>query len=357
MVGIKLDNISKKYKNFFAVKNVELEIPDGDFVVILGPSGCGKTTTLRMIAGLEIQSSGHIYYGEKVVDDLEPKDRNIAMVFQSYALYPHMTVFENISFGLKARMVKNEVIKDKVEQIAEKLQISDTLIKKPAELSGGQRQRVALARALVREPELFLFDEPLSNLDARLRTSARIDLKRLHNDLKKTMVYVTHDQTEAMTLADKIAIMNKGELLQFDTPLNIMRHPVNKFVADFIGYPPINTIEGEIVNNGSNTIFIIGEISLEISKHLDYEGGCVLGLRPHNILAFDSPGKDTYKCSVKGVERTIGNLYVFLESEFGNIIANGSNLSPTTDIGDTVHIILEMDAAFFFNPVSGENVG
>jgi len=357
MVGVKLENISKKYKNFFAVKNVNLEISDGDFVVILGPSGCGKTTTLRMIAGLEIQSSGHIYFGEKLVDDLEPKDRNIAMVFQSYALYPHMTVFQNISFGLMARKVQKEVIRDKVEKIAEKLQITETLNKKPAELSGGQRQRVALARALVREPELFLFDEPLSNLDARLRTSARIDLKQLHNDLKKTMVYVTHDQIEAMTLADKIAIMNKGELLQYDTPLNIMRHPVSRFVADFIGYPPINMIEGELRRNGSNTIFRMGGISLEITKHLDYEGPCVLGLRPYNVVAFNSPTKGTYKCSVSGVERTIGQSYVFLESDFGRIIADGNGLPPTTDIGDTVYITLEIDSAFFFNPVSGENVG
>lgn len=247
MANIYFNNICKIYDgNITAVSNFNLKIEDKEFVVLVGPSGCGKSTVLRMIAGLEDITNGELYIKNQLVNNVEPKDRNIAMVFQNYALYPHMTVFKNMAFGLKMRKVSKNEIKKRVEETAEKLDISEFLNRKPAALSGGQRQRVALGRAMVRNPSVFLFDEPLSNLDAKLRTQMRSEIIKIHNKLQTTFVYVTHDQTEAMTMADKIVVMKNGLIQQVDTPQNIYDNPCNLFVAEFIGSPKMNIISGII---------------------------------------------------------------------------------------------------------------
>lgn len=246
MADIQLVNLSKRWGAVTGVKTMNLHIADGEFLVLLGPSGCGKTTTMRMIAGLEDVSDGQIRIGERVVNDLDPKDRDIAMVFQSYGLYPTMTVYENIRFPLKVRKIPQAEHHERVMRAAQTVELGDFLDRKPAALSGGQRQRVALARAIVRKPKVFLMDEPLSNLDAKLRVSTRAQIKNLHHELKTTTIYVTHDQIEAMTLADRVVVMNKGEVQQVGTPLEIYDRPANTFVASFIGSPAMNLIPGEI---------------------------------------------------------------------------------------------------------------
>lgn len=246
MAHVKLKNISRRWGNFTAVKNLNLDIADGEFLVLLGPSGCGKTTTMRMIAGLEETSEGEIWIGDRMVNKLEPKDRDIAMVFQSYGLYPTMSVYENIRFPLKVRRVPQDQHDARVRRASAMVELDDYLHRKPAELSGGQRQRVALARAIVRQPTVFLMDEPLSNLDAKLRVSTRAQIKNLHHELKTTTVYVTHDQIEAMTLADRVVVMNKGVVQQVGAPSDIYDFPANTFVASFIGSPAMNLVQGDL---------------------------------------------------------------------------------------------------------------
>src|ERR1041385_6755423 len=252
MGSVRLENVSKKFddKNF-AVNDVNLSIQDKEFVVLVGPSGCGKSTTLRMVAGLEEISDGQIYIDDRIVNDIPPKDRDIAMVFQNYALYPHMSVFDNLAFGLKMRKYSKSDIEQRVMQTAEILGIKLLLDRKPKALSGGQRQRVALGRAIVRQPKVFLFDEPLSNLDANLRVQMRTEISRLHNRLETTMIYVTHDQIEAMSMGDRIVVMKEGVVQQVDSPLNIYNMPANRFVAGFIGSPTMNFLEGKIVADGA----------------------------------------------------------------------------------------------------------
>ena len=246
MAEIRLKNLSRRWGSFVAVKNVTLDVSDGEFLVLLGPSGCGKTTTMRMIAGLEDVSQGEIWIGDRIVNGLEPKDRDIAMVFQSYGLYPTMTVFENIRFPLKVRRVPQDEHDRRVRKAAAMVELDDYLARRPSELSGGQRQRVALARAIVRQPTVFLMDEPLSNLDAKLRVSTRAQIKNLHHELKTTTIYVTHDQIEAMSLADRVVVMNKGEVQQVGAPGEIYDRPANTFVAGFIGSPAMNLLKGEM---------------------------------------------------------------------------------------------------------------
>src|SRR5215470_9070635 len=251
MANVSIRALNKKYDNgFHAVKDVNLEIRDKEFVVLVGPSGCGKTTTLRMVAGLEEITSGEIRIGEQVVNDLPPMDRNIAMVFQNYALYPHKTVFDNMAFGLQMRGYAKEEIRKRVRDVAEILGIEALLERKPRQLSGGQRQRVAVGRAIVRHPQVFLFDEPLSNLDAKLRVQMRVELKRLHERLETTAIYVTHDQVEAMTLGDRVVVMKDGLVQQVGDPLGIYSKPRNKFVAGFIGSPAMNFVDCTVVQNG-----------------------------------------------------------------------------------------------------------
>lgn len=274
MARVRLENVSKIYDNGYqAVKDMNLDIKDKEFVVLVGPSGCGKSTTLRMIAGLEDISKGKLLIDDKVVNDISSKDRDIAMVFQSYALYPHMTIRENMGFALKMKKLKKDEINKKVEEIAKILKLEELLDRKPAQLSGGQRQRVALGRAMVRNPKVFLLDEPLSNLDAKLRVEMRTEIVRLHEKLDTTFIYVTHDQIEAMTMGDRIAVINEGRLVQFDTPLNLYFRPKNKFIAQFIGSPKMNLIETNLYKQGEELcIDLFGEkLPLPASKIADIE--------------------------------------------------------------------------------------
>ncbi|MFQ5484128.1 MAG: ABC transporter ATP-binding protein [Desulfobacterales bacterium] len=250
MSTISLRNLVKKFGDLEVVHSISLEIKDDEFIVLVGPSGCGKSTTLRMIAGLEEISGGEIVIGNRVVNNILPKDRNIAMVFQNYALYPHMNVFDNMSFALKLQKVSKPEIRKRVNNAARILNIEELLTRKPSELSGGQRQRVAMGRAIVRDPDIFLFDEPLSNLDAKLRTQMRVEIKQLHQRVKNTIIYVTHDQVEAMTLGDRIVVLKDGYIEQVGDPIELFQNPVNTFVAGFIGNPPMNLIDGTISKNG-----------------------------------------------------------------------------------------------------------
>ncbi|MEO9650317.1 MAG: sn-glycerol-3-phosphate ABC transporter ATP-binding protein UgpC [Roseobacter sp.] len=262
MTEVTLSNVVKRYGKHEAVHGIDLAIQDGEFVVLVGPSGCGKSTTLRMIAGLEDISGGEVTIGGRVVNDLPPRERNISMVFQNYALYPHMTVQENLGFSLKVAKVDEGVITQAVNEAAGILGLDDLMDRRPAELSGGQRQRVAMGRAIVRQPDVFLFDEPLSNLDAKLRTQMRVEIKKLHQKVGNTIIYVTHDQVEAMTLADRIVLMQDGDIVQVGTPLELFNAPVNTFVATFIGSPPMNLIEGTVT--GPDTISLVGGLNVPV---------------------------------------------------------------------------------------------
>src|SRR5512136_1430390 len=258
MASVKYDHVYKRYGEVVAVNDLCIDIADKEFLVFVGPSGCGKTTSLRLLAGLEEISDGNIYIGDRLVNDVAPKDRDIAMVFQSYALYPHMTVYENMAFGLKLRKTPKAEIDKRVKEAAEILGIQNLLDRKPKQLSGGQRQRVAVGRAIVRNPKVFLFDEPLSNLDAALRVETRANISKLHQQLQTTFIYVTHDQTEAMTMATRIAVINKGLLLQIDTPQMLYDHPDNLFVAGFIGSPAMNFFKARL-EKGDGKLFVDGE--------------------------------------------------------------------------------------------------
>ena len=293
MASLQLKNVYKIYPNGFnAVKDFNLDIEDKEFIIFVGPSGCGKSTTLRMIAGLEDISSGELWIGDKMVNDVEPKDRDIAMVFQNYALYPHMSVYDNMAFGLKLRKVPKEKIDKQVHEAAKILDIEHLLDRKPKALSGGQRQRVAMGRAIVREPKVFLMDEPLSNLDAKLRVQMRVEISKLHQRLQTTIIYVTHDQTEAMTLGTRIVVMKDGVVQQVDTPQNLYQKPGNLFVAGFMGSPQMNFLDAVISEKGGNVIATIGgehevivpAAKAKVLKDKGYVGKkVVLGIRPEDI--------------------------------------------------------------------------
>ncbi len=294
MSKVILKNVNKYYENgFHAAKNINLDIKDKEFIVLVGPSGCGKSTTLRMIAGLEDISEGKLYIGDKLMNDVLPKDRDIAMVFQNYALYPHMTVYDNMAFSLKLRKTPQNKIEEKVRKAAKTLQIENLLDRKPKELSGGQRQRVALGRAIVREPNVFLMDEPLSNLDAKLRAEMRTEIINLHKQLDTTFIYVTHDQIEAMTMGDRIVVMKDGIIHQVDTPLNLYNNPINKFIASFIGSPEMNMVDAKVEKNkedillalkGSNIKITLPGAKGKILENKGYIGKMVtLGIRAEDI--------------------------------------------------------------------------
>ncbi len=289
MASVTYDNVIKKFGDMTAVDNINIQVEDKEFLVLVGPSGCGKTTALRLLAGLEEVSSGTIKIGERIVNDVAPKDRDIAMVFQSYALYPHLSVFDNMAFGLKLRKVPKDEIKRRVREAADVLNIQELLDRKPRQLSGGQRQRVALGRAIVREPLVFLFDEPLSNLDAKLRVQMRAEIQKLHQRLQTTFIYVTHDQTEAMTMATRIAVINKGKLQQLDTPQNLYDHPTNLFVAGFIGSPAMNFFPATLRKEGDKVMVDADGFKVQIPSskadpfkaHIDKS--IIFGIRPENI--------------------------------------------------------------------------
>src|ERR1700680_3829459 len=290
MAEVALRNIVKTFDRTPAVAGIDLDISDREFVVLVGPSGCGKTTTLRMIAGLEEATSGEIYIGDQLVNYVPPKDRDIAMVFQNYALYPHMTVYENMSFGLRLKKFPKPEIKERVENAARILDITDLLGRRPKQLSGGQRQRVAMGRAIVRNPKVFLFDEPLSNLDAKLRVQMRTEIKRVHQQVKTTTVYVTHDQVEAMTLADRVVVMNAGQIEQIGTPNELYHHPKTRFVAGFIGSPAMTFVPARLDANGSGLgLRLSDSLSFPVpeSRAAKYRGyvnkDLIFGLRPEHI--------------------------------------------------------------------------
>ncbi len=293
MAEIKLENVNKAFKDTVVIRDMYLTIADGEFFTFLGPSGCGKSTILNMITGLEPVTSGNIYFDNILVNDLSPKERDVAMVFQSYALYPHMTVYENIAFPLRMKKTDKTTIREEVKKVAAILGLEDLLHRKPKELSGGQRQRVALGRAIVRKPKVFLMDEPLSNLDARLRIEMRAELKRLHRELKTTVVYVTHDQAEAMGLSERIAVLNMGEIQQCATPLEIYTRPANTFVAGFIGSPSMNFFEAEVLSRrplraGCNSRVFEPEVSTTPEA-----GTLLLGIRPEDITVSSEEKTDT----------------------------------------------------------------
>ena len=292
MARVCFEQVTKQYENgFVAVKNLNFEVAEGEFLVLVGPSGCGKTTSLRMLAGLETISSGNIYIGDRNVNELPSKDRNIAMVFQSYALYPHMSVFDNMAFSLELQGYNKAEIKQRVNSAAQQLGIQQLLARKPKQLSGGQRQRVAVGRAIVRKPTVFLMDEPLSNLDAKLRTQARVELSKLHKDLATTFIYVTHDQVEAMTMGTRIAVLDGGILQQIDTPQNLYENPTNIFVAGFMGSPAMNFIEGTIQAEADRLFVHTKSLKIPISPERearyreDIGKEVIFGIRPENICS------------------------------------------------------------------------
>jgi multiple sugar transport system ATP-binding protein len=321
--GIKFQNVSKHFGGTAVVEDLSLEIEDGEFVVLLGPSGCGKTTTLRMLAGLVSVSSGDIFVGGERVNDVPTQHRDLAMVFQSYALYPHMTIAENIGYPLRVRKIEKAERANRVSRVAAMLEIESLLERKPRQLSGGERQRVALARAIVREPRAYLMDEPLSNLDARLRVQMRGELKRLQHQLGTTTIYVTHDQAEAMTLASRVAVMRKGRLQQFDTPMNIYNHPANRFVAEFVGSPSMNFIEGKIDLGGSQFVGDSLRIPLNTSQLSELSGvsRLTMGIRPEHIQVLTEPQDGAVEASVYVTELMGNETFVFLSIGANRLIA------------------------------------
>lgn len=308
MAKVRLEAVSKVFKGPAAVKDVDLDIADGEFLVLLGPSGCGKTTTLRMVAGLEQPTSGSVFIGDVFMNDVLPKDRDIAMVFQSYALYPHMTVHDNLAFPLKMRKFTKQQVEDQVSKVADTLGLKDYLQRRPKELSGGQRQRVALGRAIVRNPKVFLMDEPLSNLDAKLRVQTRVELKNLQKRIGTTTIYVTHDQAEAMTLADRVAVMKEGMIQQVGPPTEIYAHPANKFVAGFIGSPAMNFIDGTLSSQDGRIRFVAKgfDFPLEDSVAQAVSGALgkkvTYGIRAEDVGLSQAPGEGLVELSVFGSE-------------------------------------------------------
>ena len=346
MAEIELNGLSKRWGDFVGVDNFNLNIANEEFLVLLGPSGCGKTTTMRMIAGLESVTSGEISIDGKVVNNLEPKDRDVAMVFQSYALYPNMTVYENIRFPLKVRKVDKELHHEKVMQASELVELNDFLHRKPAELSGGQRQRVALARAIVREPTVFLMDEPLSNLDAKLRVSTRAQIKNLQNKLRVTTIYVTHDQVEAMTLADRVVVMKAGVIQQVGTPQEIYNKPTNSFVASFIGSPAMNLLKGSI----SDGVFTCDGVKIKgLSKK--HQGNITLGFRAEDAVIVKS--KSDISAPAFSME-LLGDMTMVSMKVGSDLISIKSDKSYHTEIGSVVSANISANLCLLFDSKSGQ---
>ena len=346
MAEIELKNITKRWGDFVGVDNFNLTIADEEFLVLLGPSGCGKTTTMRMIAGLESVTSGEVLINGKVVNNLEPKDRDVAMVFQSYALYPNMTVYENICFPLKVRNIDKELHKEKVMRASEMVELNDFLHRKPAELSGGQRQRVALARAIVREPTVFLMDEPLSNLDAKLRVSTRAQIKNLQHKLRVTTIYVTHDQVEAMTLADRVVVMNAGVVQQVGTPQEIYNNPVNSFLASFIVSPAMNLLTGVI----SNGVFTGDNVKIDgLSKK--HSGDITLGFRAEDASIVKTKG--SIIATAFSME-LLGDMTMVSVKAGGALVSFKSDKNYFTEIGSEVRASIPSNLCLLFDPKTGE---
>lgn len=359
MAQVSLKNVSKKYAgDIAAVRNVSFGVENREFLVIVGPSGCGKSTTLRMVAGLEEIDEGEIYISDKLVNHIPAKDRDIAMVFQNYALYPHMTVFDNMAFGLKLRKYPKHEIILRVKEAAEILGITSLLNRKPKEISGGERQRVAVGRAIVRKPLVFLFDEPLSNLDAKLRVQMRTELNKLHTRLQSTMIYVTHDQVEAITLGNRIAVMKDGILQQLDNPITVYDKPANKFIAGFIGSPPMNFMNGTIIKKNGKLYFDEGTFQVKIVEDMypkvsPYEGKMVtLGVRPEDIydklFVSDAPPENTIRVKVEVIEPMGAEVFLYLATGKNNFVARvGPHDKP--EVGQELDLVLDMSKVHFFD--------
>lgn len=370
MATVKLENICKSYDNGFqAAKNVNIDIEDKEFIVLVGPSGCGKSTTLRMIAGLEDITSGTLKIDDRVVNDVEPKERDIAMVFQNYALYPHMTVYDNMSFSLKLRKMDKQEIDKKVKEAAKILQLENLLDRKPKALSGGQRQRVALGRSIVRNPKVFLMDEPLSNLDAKLRTEMRAQISKLHKDLGATFIYVTHDQTEAMTMGDRIVVMKDGVVQQINKPKVLYDNPVNKFVASFIGSPQMNFMDAEILKEGDDIVaslsgkdvkFVIPKGKAAFLEEKGYVGKTIIvGIRPEDIhkekVFLDLSENNQFKADVVIRELMGAEIYAYINFQGSELIAKfdgRSDIMPK----QTLDLALDMNRMHFFDKETEENI-
>ena len=361
MAELKLNGVYKRYSGgVTAVSDFNLDIADKEFIVLVGPSGCGKSTTLRMIAGLEEISEGEVWIGDTLVNEIAPKDRDIAMVFQNYALYPHMTVFDNMAFGLKLRKMPKQEIKEKVTEAARILDIEHLLDRKPKALSGGQRQRVALGRAIVRNPKVFLMDEPLSNLDAKLRGQMRTEISKLHNKLQTTFIYVTHDQTEAMTMGTRIVVMKDGIIQQIDSPQKLYDHPVNMFVGGFIGSPTMDFVEGTIEKADDGLYFAFGSSKVKIPEGRcanlvdgDYIGKTVvMGIRAENIhdeeMYLSSSADSIVDASVEVVELMGSETLLYLNIEGNSFIAKVDPRS-TAKVGDTIKVAFDMNRVHLFD--------
>ncbi len=368
MASVTLKNVYKVYPGgVTAVSDFNLDIADKEFIVLVGPSGCGKTTTLRMVAGLEEITEGELYIGDKLMNDVAPKDRDIAMVFQNYALYPHMTVYDNMAFGLKLRKTPKAEIDRRVKEAARMLDIEHLLNRKPKALSGGQRQRVAVGRAIVREPKVFLMDEPLSNLDAKLRVQMRTELTKLHQRLQTTFIYVTHDQTEAMTMGSRIVVMKDGFIQQVDTPQNLYDYPTNLFVAGFIGSPQMNFINVLLQKEGDDVYAIFNGNKIKVPagkirkfKDQSYIGKeVIMGIRPEDLhdeeIFLQSATDSTVKAYVDVVELMGSETYLYLTVSGNNLIARVDPRS-TARVGDTIKIALDPNRLHFFDKDTEESI-
>ena len=356
-MDVRFENVTKTFGRSAVVDQLNLSAEDGELVVLLGPSGCGKTTTLRMLAGLEDASSGDIFIGSERVNDVPTRYRDIAMVFQNYALYPHMTIAENIAYPLRVRKIARDQINQRVNRVAEMLEIAGLLDRKPRELSGGERQRVALARAIIREPRVYLMDEPLSNLDAKLRVQMRGELKRLQHQLGTTTIYVTHDQAEAMTLANRVAIMRTGKLQQFDTPMNIYNRPANRFVAEFVGSPGMNFIEGQF--DAAARSFTSDVLSLTVGEsqlaRLEGHQRVTFGIRPEHVEVSTVEREGWLKAKVYVTELMGNETFVFLRLGNEKIVARAA-ADFRADMDTPVWVRIEKDKAGFFDSKTGNAI-
>ena len=358
MSDVELKNLTKKYGDVVAVQNMNLKIPHNEFLVLVGPSGCGKSTTLRMIAGLEEITGGEIFIGNQLVNDKDPKDRNVSMVFQNYALYPHMTVEENLGFSLKIAKVEKKEIEQRVKEAVQILGLEELQKRKPSQLSGGQRQRVAMGRAIVRRPDAFLFDEPLSNLDAKLRTQMRTEIKKLHQNLKTTVIYVTHDQVEAMTLADRIIIMKDGYIEQIGSPIEVFNKPVNVFVATFIGSPPMNIIECDIIKKDNNLFIQVDKNTTflcpkEKINSLENLKKVLIGIRAEDIIPSDNAITSnntnwTFEKIIDLAEPLGTETQLFFKLNNKEIISRMYNPRPV-NIGENIIFQIAINKVHFFN--------
>ena len=358
MANVILKKFTKKFKDVIAVDDLNIEIKDKEFAVLVGPSGCGKTTTLRAIAGLEEATLGDIYIGDRLVNDVQPKDRDIAMVFQNYALYPHMDVYNNMAFGLKLRKFPKKEIDQRVEEAAEILGIHNLLKRKPKQLSGGQRQRVAVGRAIVRKPKVFLFDEPLSNLDAKLRVAMRAEISKLHRRLEATIIYVTHDQVEAMTMASRIFIMNDGRLQQSGSPLDVYKDPTNKFVAGFIGSPAMNFIEATLIKEGQDYFIDAEGFKVKISKNSharikEYTGKKVLfGVRPEDLydkkyVSIDISDNEL-KAKVEVIEPLGAEIFIYLDIGKHSLVGKMDSRTQVK-VEENMEVVIDMEKTHIFD--------